>query len=491
MAQPPQRPRSPRPADRKPARQNYRLVPITGTQNQLVLGLAWQTLLGEDLAREALRTARRNQATHYTQSGARSPAVGLLKARGKESRAKTRARLFSAAAAFAQAHAHGPHVVSCALADGAIWLAVAVDGVVQAGGDRILRSAADAQTAIEEAKARYGDIQLYSSEVAGALPFSLPQLAALANEQCALRRASFKLSMISPAWWAALGLLLAYLAWDTGASWWQERQIREQQRQQALHPEVDAAGLWKQALTTWADSVRVDGDVGLARILAAIDQVPAAPGRWQLVEVDCQPAASSCTALYRRTRLADNRSLRAALPEGWKIEWLNLDNASARLPIRSDGKPDGKPSNTPGDKPNDQQRAASAPTVSGATRTLALADLPTASALNESWAPQWQALRPALADFTLSPATAVPVPAPNIKLPDGLEQPVALPPGMKLPQARELVINAPLRSFHALPLPPASAITQLQVRYTPQVQPALLTSQFMATLKGTIYVQSP
>lgn len=447
--------------DRQPARQNYRLIPISGSGNQLVLGLAWQTLLGEDLAREALRAARRNQATHYTQSGARSPAVGLLKATGKESRAKTGSRLFSAAAAFAQAHAHGPHAVSCALADGAIWLAVAVDGVVQAGGDRILRGAAEAQAALDEAKARYGEVQLYSNEIPGALPFSLPQLAALVNEQSALRRASFKLSMVSPAWWTALGLLLAYLAWDTGASWWQERQIRDQQRQQALHPEADAAALWKQALATWAESVRVDGNAGLARILAVIGQAPVAPGRWQLVEVDCQPAASSCTALYRRTRLADNLSLRAALPEGWKIEWLNLDNASARLPIPSDDKP------------------------------LALADLPTANALNDSWAPQWQALRPALADFTLSRAAAVPVPAPNLKLPDGLEQPVALPAGMTLPQARELVINAPLRSLHALSLPPTSAITQLQARYTPGTRPALLTSPFMATLKGTIYVQSP
>lgn len=475
MAQRPQRQASARVPDRQRARQNYRLVPISGSGNQLVLGLTWQTLLGEDLAREALRAARRNQATHYTQSGARSPAVGLLKATGKESRAKTRTRLFSAAAAFAQAHAHGPHVVSCALADGAIWLAVAVDGVVQAGGDRILRSTAEAQTAIDEARARYGDIQLYSNETAGTLPFSLPQLAALTNEQCALRRASFKLSMVSPAWWAGLGLLLAYLAWDTGASWWQERQLREQQRQQALHPEVDAAGLWKQALTTWAGSVRVDGNAGLAHILAVIGQVPVTPGRWQLVEVDCQPATSSCTARYRRTRLADNNSLRAALPGDWKIEWLNLDTASARLPIPRDGNP----------------RAAQAPTADAMTNALALADLPTAAALNTSWIPHWQALRPALADFTLSPAAAVPVPAPNIKLPDGLEQPVALPAGMTLPQARELVINAPLRSFHALSLPPASAITQLQARYTPGTSPALLTSPFMATLKGTIYVQSP
>lgn len=475
MAQRPQRQASPRSPDRQRARQNYRLVPIAGTGNQLVLGLTWQTLLGEDLAREALRAARRNQATHYTQSGARSPAVGLLKATGKESRAKTRARLFSAAAAFAQLHAHGPHVVSCALADGAIWLAVAVDGVVQAGGDRILRSAAEAQAALDEANARYGEVQFYSNEVPGALPFSLPQLATLANEQCALRRASFKLSMVSPAWWAGLGLLLAYLAWDTGASWWQERQIQEQQRQQALHPEVDAATLWKQALATWAASVRVDGNAGLAHILAAIDRVPAAPGRWQLVEVDCQPATSSCTALYRRTRLADNRSLRAALPEDWKIQWLDLDNASARMPISSDGK----------------QRATRIPTVNAMTNALALADMPTANALNEFWMPRWQALRPALADFTLSPAAAVPVPTPNIKRPDGLEQPVALPVGMTLPQARELAINAPLRSFHALSLPPASAIAQLQARYTPGVIPALLTSQFMATLKGTIYVQSP
>lgn len=453
-----------RPPGRRADQQHYRLAPISGTQNQLVLGITWQTLLGEDLAREALRTAREAGATHYTQSGARSPAVGLLKTTGRESRAKVQTRLYSAAAALAQLHTHGTHVVACQLADDAVWFAVVVDGVVQAGGDRVLASMDRAQAALAEISARYGEIQIHSSDLPGARPFSLSQLAPLVNDQSALRRAAFKLSMVSPAWWAVAGLLLAYLAWDATTTWWQERQARAREAAQAMHPVVDATALWNQALATWARSVRVEGEAGLAHLLTAITQAPVAPGRWKLVEIDCLPASGSCTALYRRTRLADNHTLRAGLPSDWKIERVDLDNAKVHWSIA----------------PPSQDRSP-----------LALAALPTAQALDSTWIPSWQALRPALADLTLATAAPVPIPAPNMKLPNGLEQPVALPAGITLPQARTLVTNAPLRSLYALALPPTTAITQLQVRYAPDTPPGLTTSRFMATLKGTLYVQSP
>ncbi len=94
-----------------PRRTSYRLVAIPGSPNQLVLGLKWRTVLGEDLQKLALQAARKARATHYVQSDSRSSSVGLLTAKGRETRTKTRASIFSAAAAFAQMHRHGTHAV--------------------------------------------------------------------------------------------------------------------------------------------------------------------------------------------------------------------------------------------------------------------------------------------------------------------------------------------------------------------------------------------
>ena len=444
-------------------RQNYRLIPISGTQNRLVLGLSWQTVLGEDLAKEALRAARRAGATHYTQSGARSPAVGLLMASGRESRAKARSRLFSAAAAFAQLHPHGTQIAACELSDSSAWLAVVVNGVVQAGGDVVFPSMTAARNALADATERYGDAQVHSNEIPDARPFSITQLTStsLTNQQSALRRASFRLSMVSPGWWALLSVLLAYLTWNAGRAWWHEREA-ELERTHALAEVIDATALWEKTLDTWARSVRVDGELGLSQLLAVIEQVPANPGRWQLIEVDCRPDVRICTAQYLRTRLADSHTLEANLPAEWKVQHLDLDTARVHwsLPPRE------------------------------AATVLTMAALPTAKELEITWAPSWQALRPALHDFTLSPVRRVSIMAPHIKLPNGLEQPVDLPVDMTTPSARDLVTNTPLRSLYALALPPATALSQLQVRYAPDLLPGLATSRFSATLKGTIYVQS-
>lgn len=448
-------------------RPNYQLVAIPGTPNQLVLGIRWQTVLGEDLQKEALRLARKARATHYVQSDARSPSVGLLVARGRESRAKswtqTRTSLYSAAAAFAQKHRHGTHVVACALADQTVWYAVVVDGVVQAGGDVIFLDAAKADEALADVKSRYREVQLHSNYLTGASPFSLQQLTAHANPQSALRRAAFKLSMVSPKWWVLLALVLSYEAWDYGSVWWEERQARIQAQMRAQQPELDAKTLWNRAIGAWGRTVKTLGDPGLTALLDQLAEVPIEPGRWRLLEVDCRPGTGACTAKYRRSRLADNHTLAAALPENWKVAHTDLDTASAswRLPAGFSAQP------------------------------LKLQDLPTPESIRTTWEPRWQALRPALQDFTLGPAARAPISVPNIKLPNGLEQPVPVPQGITLPASRDLVINAPLRSLYGLVLPPTSEISQLQLRYMPDTTPGLNVSAFSATLKGTIHVQSP
>lgn len=449
--------------EKTPRRLSYRLVAIPSTPNQLVFGIRWQTVLGEDLQKEALRLARKVKATHFVHSGARSPSVGLLIAKGKERRAKTRVSLFSAASAFAQMHRHGTHIVALNLPDKSVWIAVTVAGVVQAGGDTVFADAQAAQRALDEALARYGDAQVHGDHRPQRRPFSLHQLAAHTNQQSSLRRAAFSLAMVSPFWWTIFGLFLVYEAWDIGMSYWEERQARIAQELLAAQPEVDPATLWKKAITTWAKTARTLGEPGLTPLLQQLESVPTAPGRWKLVEVDCQPQARSCVAKYQRTRLADNRTLHAALPSTWKIDHVDLEHASATWSI---------------------------PAVVAA-QPMVLADLPDAKAMRQLWEPSWQALSPALQDLTLSPPGQVPITVPNTKLANGLEQPVIKPKEIKLPATRALVINAPLRSLYGLALPRTTEITQLQTRFTPDATPGLTTSVFATTLKGTIYVESP
>jgi len=449
--------------EKAPRRLSYRLVAIPSTSNQLVFGIRWQTILGEDLQKEALRLARKVKATHFVHSDARSPSVGLLIAKGKERRAKTRANLFSAASAFAQMHRHGTHVVALNLPDKSIWIAVIVAGVVQAGGDTVFADAQAAQRALDEALSRYVDAQVHGDYRPQLRPFSLQQLAAHTNQQSSLRRAGFSLAMVSPFWWTILGLFLVYEAWDIGMGFWEERQARIAQEMLAAQPEIDPATLWKRAVSAWAKTARTLGEPGLAPLLQQVEAVPTAPGRWKLIEIDCRPQARSCVAKYQRTRLADNRTLHAALPPTWKIEHIDLETANASWTL---------------------------PTAVAA-QPLLLADLPNAKAMRQVWEPSWQALRPALQDLTLSPLGQVPITVPNIKLANGLEQPVIKPKEIKLPATRALVINAPLRSLYGLALPRTSEVTQMQMRFMPDTTPGLTSSAFVTTLKGTIYVESP
>ncbi|MDH0736360.1 MULTISPECIES: hypothetical protein [Achromobacter] len=446
-----------------PRRTSYRLVAIPGSPNQLVLGLKWRTVLGEDLQKLALQAARKARATHYVRSDSRSSSVGLLTAKGRENRTKTRATLFSAAAAFAQMHRHGTHAVVCELQDKSVWLAVVIDGAVQGGGDTIFQDRTAAQETVADATTRHSDLQLHSNYWPQARPFSLPQLTAYANAQTALKRATFKLSMVSPIWWVLIALILAYEAWDLGMSWWDERQALLQEQLQAAQPQLDPETLWKGAIGAWASSIRTHGNEGLDEVVNAVLSVPVEPGRWRLTEVDCQPQARSCTAKFRRTRLADNHSLKAALPGFWQISHLDLETASARWNLPS-------------------------PRL---FRPLQLQKLPSPEEMRLTWEPRWQGLAPALQDFTISKPGQVPIAVPNVKLPNGLEQPVPKPKGIRLPASQSLIINGPLRSLYGLDLPVTTELEQLQVRYMPEATPGLTASAFPAMLKGTIYVLAP
>lgn len=442
--------------------QRYRTLPIAGSSNAFVMGMSWQTVLGQDLTVAAMKAARQAGATHFTQAGPRSPAVGMLAAEGRDRRAKAKARFYSAAAAFAQLHRHGTHIVCTPLPGGEVWIAVAVDGTVQAGGDRVLPDANAARQTLDALVERYQDRVIHGGDRPDALPFQLSQLAALANTQSSLRRASFRLSMISPVWWVTLAVGVAYFGWDTVQTWRFERQAIEQQRLEDMRTAVDAHAVWREALNQWAGETHVDGPTGLADLLAQLTRVPLDPGRWLLAEVACIPSARSCSAKYTRTRLGDNNTLTAGLPSDWTVRFIDLDTASVIWTLHS----------------------------REIQRPVALGEIPTAAEVERTWATRWQALSPALQDFKLDAPTPAPVRVPNVRLPSGLEQPVELPPDMTVPSLMRFVINGPLRSLYALELPAATTLTQLQFRYQPDALARITASRFTATLEGVVYVQA-
>lgn len=447
-------------------RQKYRIIPIPGSTQSLVYGLTWQTVLGQDLAVAALKTARTAQATHYVQTGARSPAVGWMRAHGKDRRIKSRNRLYSAAAALSQLHRHGTHVAVAALPRGEVWLTVVVDGVVQTDGDRVLASTQEAQDALAALRLRFPDMQLHAAGIEGAVPFSVNELAPHTNGNSAVRRAAFKLSMVSPSWWVALGVCLAYLAWDAGQAWWRNQQALERARQAAQHPTVDPAEAWQDALQAWAHSERADGQIGLQLLLHAASQIPLHPGRWRLVDAGCELIERSCQALYYRTRLADTHTLKDALPQGWRYELTSLDTATVRW--RFDAAP-----------------AQDAP----ASSRISIDELPSADAMRETWMASWQALRPAVQTFTLGPSEPLPIRPPNMRLPNGLEQPIEKPPSLIVPSSHSLEITGPLRSLYGLALPPTTKITAFRVFFQPDAAAGLVASQLSAAFTGVIYVR--
>ncbi|KAG1249253.1 hypothetical protein G6F65_019195 [Rhizopus arrhizus] len=210
-------------------------------------------------------------------------------------------------------HRHGAHVVACTLPDHSVWVGVVNDGVVQTGGDTIFPDQAAAKNALDEVTARYRDHQLHSNYITQARVFSLQQLTAHVNAQSALRRASFRLSMVSPIWWVLVAAVLAYEAWDYGSTWWDERQARLQELTEAAQPQFDATALWNNAIGAWAKSIKTQGSSGLNELLNAVLAVPVEPGRWRLTEVDCRPASGTCSATYRRARRADTQTRRGAL----------------------------------------------------------------------------------------------------------------------------------------------------------------------------------
>lgn len=439
----------------------YLIEMQAGGTRALAFGLNWHSTLGNDPDAVAARIAIREKAAAYTRGGTRSTVVGLLHTARRSELPGRRTEVFSAAAVFARAFARGPVALTLQV-PGGIWLSAAFDGVVVVGSDVIYPNRQQAQAHLAQLRETYRGLQVYGDQDdERRLPPNvlLKQLDASTR----LRRTprSYTRAPI-----LAGGLVAALSVW-AAAQYLHDRYMHagraRQQAERAAAQTTDPIASWQAAIADWAARLPDHGGQTLQHMLQQIEQLPVSAGRWDLAEVDCQPGIWRCAARYRRARLGTNQELRQHLPESWALHWPNLDEAVAQWAM----------------------------TPPATVATLNPDTLPSATALTLFWASSWQALSPALSDLALNETTQVALEAPLDTRPDGTQAPLALPqdPRVRLPIARSLIVNGPMRSLYLLDLPNGSVIERLQIRRTPGAAVALAASTLTATLTGTVHAR--
>jgi len=464
----------------------YLIEPLAGSQQALVFGLTWASTIGANPQKQARQHARRAKAQFYTRGRTRSTVVGTLTLRHPKdtvgrplsentldaTRQQSLRRrpswlvgrktldLYSAAAAFAHAYDRGAVAVHLPLRDGWIWVSAAVDGIVQIGSDVIHASAEAAQQHLQQLRALHPGLQVLESNAAsGQTQLREGVFLDHLGEAVKLQRVAATLSDLPMRTWLTLGALAAILIWQGIA---QYRGARQQALRDASVPitAIDPVSAWKDALHTWSQGQAMHGMSAIDAMMASIARFPVAPGRWELDTVDCQPA--HCQALYRRTRLADNPSLQAALPPEWRIQWHDMDSASVSAPTHWQGSQRGDITAMPDERTYVQ-------------------DLLT----------HWQRLRPAMEDIRIGAKTLVNIPAPVAPNADGNPAPLPFPvqSGLIRPALREITVHAPLRTIATLAWPAQSQVLLLQVHRSRRADVHLTRSAFHATLKGVMYVQ--
>jgi len=434
------------------------IEPMAGSQRALVFGLVWASVVGANPDKQARQHARKAKAQFYTRARTRSTVVGMLTLRHGKDRQLKKLDLYSAAAAFARAYDRGAVAVHLPLRGGGFWVSAAIDGMVQIGTDVIHDTAEAATQHLAQLRALHPSLLVLGHDT-GEVKLQEGVFLDNLTETVKLQRTSVTASDLPLALWLGLGVSAALLVWQMAGQRHaaQQQALRDANRQIQT---VDPVAAWQDALHTWSQSQIMHGMPTLYAMLASIARMPVSPGRWELDGIDCQPAL--CQALYRRTRLADNPSLQAALPPDWTIQWIDMDSARVLVPTHWQSNQRGN-----------------------------IAAMPHEHAYVQDVLAHWQRLRPALEDIRIGPKTVVEISAPLAPNADGNPAPLPFPTqsGLARPFLREVTLHAPLRTMQTLAWPDQSQVLLLQVRRNRPAEVDLAHSVFHAMLKGVIYVQ--
>ncbi|MDH4602343.1 type 4b pilus protein PilO2 [Pseudomonas syringae] len=452
---------------------DFRIIELQNPTDCCVVmgGVKWKTLIGLDKAKQSIRIAKDDKASHYLPADQYSHMVGTIhlpaeyktkgndqKAKGvsaKASNVKRKRRLYSAAAVFAQIHTTGAHLVKLQLEDG-LWWVVAVHEAVIVKGTDVLCTDVEADNLVKGflranpnavIVAELGDIRPY-------LNVHTELVEAKSASQSVPN--SVKLLVLG-----AIAIFALNAAWDE----WQKRQRAAARTvQQTLV--VDSRAEWGKALDKWANGIELDGPTGLTAVYGLLSEIPMDVGGWTLLSGECvsKPKVWHCSATYKSGPFADNRSFNQSMPEGWSANWVGLDLAAGTW------------------------EAVAARTVLVRSRLIEVKDF------NLNYISALQRVLPAFRQVDLKPAVEITL-QPPVFSPKGNGEMVKVPypadnKGIELPKTQLLTLTGPLRSIAVLPLAETMSITSVKFDVEGRgVRPDLRTSVITANLVGVIYVK--
>ncbi len=376
----------------------------------LVFGLNWMPLVGGEPTKLGRKRARSLRATHYLIAGGLAAVVGcgiVPKDKSGVSYAHVARNrpLHAAAAIFASAHQEGVIAAVSFVPAIGYWFVAANSGLVLAQTDRWFESMDEADAALLVLKERFPNLQVLKYALLDTS--NLPDwMRVNINIQTRLQRmpGRGRLSFML----AILGILAAVFFIRV----WTHDNVSDP----GTLPQESASDLWQRVLERFAHEHPIHHPEQLFKVVQAWHQAPVSPGGWMLKQIACEPSSMDwhCVARYQRShRLALSQHLDVAKPEGWAIEFPDLDHGLMRWKV---------------------QDAAS------------LFELTSPSASLKDWLSYLQSVTPVFESIQIGTGTQITIPAPINRQGIALQRPSHIKPIKR----RMISIKGPLRSISAL-----------------------------------------
>ena len=375
----------------------------------LVFGLDWLPLVGGEPTTLGRQRARSLRATHHLITGGLAAVVGCgivpkEKSGISYAPAARNRPLHAAAAIFASAHQEGVIAAVSFVPAMGYWFVAANNGLVLAQTDRWFESMDEADNALLGLKGRFPNLQVQRYALLDTS--NQPDwMRAHIGIQTRLQRVPSRgrLSLML----AGFGILTAvfFRLWSHDTT-----------PDPGMVPQESPSDLWQRVLERFAHAHPVHHPEQLLKVVHAWHQAPVSPSGWMLQQIACEPSMMDwyCVAHYQRThRLALSQQLDAAKPEGWTIEFPDLDHGMMRWKVSD---------------------AAS------------LFEMTSPSVSLKDWLSYLQSVTPIFESIQIGTGTPITIPAPIDRQGMALHKPSYIKPLKR----RMISIKGPLRSISAL-----------------------------------------
>lgn len=296
---------------------------------EVVFGLDWSPLVGGEPGALGRRRARALRATHYVVMNELAAVVGcgvvhpLNRVSSRTRRTGGRA-LYAAAAMFAAAHSEGIFAAVYAMGDKGYWLVASNAGLVLAQTDRWYADLDDVDVALSGLKARFPSMQILR---AISLVETSPPDWILKNLTLKTRLQTVSLGGLKALGIGSMALVIGGMIWV-----WPDQSADRPQQLPEERPEV----LWRQVYENFVKNHPVHHPEQLLRVMSAWQVAPLSPDGWRLKQIVCEPTGMDwhCAARYQRFKmLAVSDKLEAAKPDGWTVEFIDLDHGILRWQV--------------------------------------------------------------------------------------------------------------------------------------------------------------